>query len=106
MPDMAPMVHHVFFWLKNPDSDEDREALIAGLKTLKDIEVIRYLHIGVPAATDQRGAVDGSWDVSELMFFDSVEDEAIYQPHPIHQAFIAKCNHLWDRLVVYDSQKV
>ncbi|MEQ9566645.1 MAG: twin-arginine translocation signal domain-containing protein, partial [Pseudomonadales bacterium] len=29
------LIHAVFFWLKRPDSDEDRQALIAGLKTLE-----------------------------------------------------------------------
>ena len=28
------LVHHVFFWLKNPSSKEDLNKLIAGLKTL------------------------------------------------------------------------
>ena len=27
------LTHTVFFWLKNPESTEDRDALIAGLKT-------------------------------------------------------------------------
>jgi len=27
------LVHHVFFWLKNPDSEKDRKQLIEGLKT-------------------------------------------------------------------------
>ena len=38
--------------------------------------------------------------VSELMTFDSLADEAIYQDHPVHQAFIAACEHLWERVLV------
>ena len=34
-----PVVHHVFFWLKNPDSREDLAKLIAGLRTLAGIDV-------------------------------------------------------------------
>ena len=98
----AGLIHHVFFWLKNPGSETDRAELIAGLETLRAIDTIRQLHIGVPASTEARGVVDGSWDVSELMVFDSVEDEAAYQPHPIHMAFIARCEHLWSRVLVYD----
>jgi len=35
MENKYPIVHHVFFWLKNPGSVEDRDTIIAGLKTLK-----------------------------------------------------------------------
>ena len=100
--DGTRMIHHVFFWLKRPGSAADRDALIAGLRTLAAIPVVRSLDIGVPASTEQRGVVDGSFDVSELMVFDSVADEKIYQDHPIHRAFVAKCEHLWDKVRVYD----
>lgn len=101
----APLVHHVFFWLKNPGSHADRVAVIEGLTTLRAIPQIRQLHIGVPAPTEKRDVVDDSWDVSEIMIFDSAEDQAIYQPHPIHKAFIEKYGHLWERVVVYDVLK-
>ena len=104
-PISAKLVHHVLFWLKNPDSAEDRDQLIAGLRTLAGIEAIRGLHIGVPAPTEARDVVDASYDVSELMFFDSVADQKIYQDHPIHQQFVAKCSHLWRKVVVYDVLK-
>ena len=29
------VIHHVFFWLKNPGNQTDREQLMAGLKTLR-----------------------------------------------------------------------
>ena len=41
MENKYPVIHHVFFWLKNPDSKEDRDQLVAGVKTLSKIEVIR-----------------------------------------------------------------
>ncbi len=98
----APLLHHVFFWLKNPGSTADRAALIAGLKTLRGIPVIKQLHIGVPAATEARDVVDHSYDVSELMLFDTLADQASYQDHPIHRQFVKDCEHLWARVVVYD----
>lgn len=102
VPGGARIVHHVFFWLKRPGSAEDRDALIAGLRALRAIPVIRDLQIGVPASTEQRDVVDSSFDVSELMVFDSVEDQKIYQDHPIHQAFVARCSPLWGKVIVYD----
>jgi hypothetical protein len=98
------IIHHVFFWLKNPDSKEDRDKLIAGLQGLRRIKAIRKLHIGVPASTEKREVVDNSYQVSELMFFDSLADQKTYQDDPIHQKFIADCSHLWDKVVVYDMQ--
>lgn len=102
-PASAALVHHVFFWLKTPGSAADRAALIAGLGTLRAIPVIRSLHIGTPAPTEQRDVVDASWDVSELMMFANAADQKVYQDHPVHQAFIAKCAHLWRKVVVYDA---
>jgi len=97
------LVHHVFFWLKNPQSTEDRDKLLKGVKSLSRIETIRTLHVGVPASTEKRDVVDNSYHVSELMFFDSVEDQKIYQDHPIHQKFIQEHSMLWEKVVVYDT---
>lgn len=101
-----PIVHHVFFWLKNPSSKADRDKLIAGLKTLKKIESIKAVHIGVVASTEKRDVIDNSWSVSELMFFETLEGQKIYQDHPIHQEFIKNCSHLWDKVLVYDAVSV
>ncbi|HEX5154209.1 MAG TPA: Dabb family protein [Parafilimonas sp.] len=98
--------HHVFFWLKNPGSAEDRDKLVAGVKSLSKIEVIKEIHVGIVANTEKRDVVDASWAVSELMFFNSVEDQATYQDHPIHQEFIRNHSMLWSKVVVYDIQEV
>lgn len=100
------MVHHVFFWLKNPDSAKDRDSLIAGLKTLAGIPLISELYVGTPADTEKRDVVDASWQVSELMFFDNPDAQANYQVHPLHQDFIRNCGHLWEKVVVYDTMNV
>ncbi|VXC72674.1 Dabb family protein [Sphingomonas sp. 8AM] len=105
-PVPAKVVHHVFFWLKDPTSTADRDRLVAGLRTLAAIPVIRALHIGVPADTEARDVVDGSYQVSELMFFDSVPDQKAYQDHPIHQKFVADCEPLWRKVTVYDTLRV
>jgi hypothetical protein len=98
--------HHVLFWLKTGGSPEDRERLVAGLETLRAIPVIRSFAIGVPAETEDRDVVDSSFDVSELMLFDSLEGQRQYQDHPLHLAFVEKCGHLWDKVVVYDVKEL
>lgn len=101
--DAKMVIHHVFFWLKNPSSKEDSAKLIAGLQTLKGIKTVRKIHIGLPAATEDRSVVDSTYSVSELLFFDDLAGQKAYQDDPIHQKFIADCSHLWGKVVVYDS---
>ncbi|RYZ31593.1 MAG: Dabb family protein, partial [Sphingobacteriales bacterium] len=55
------LIHHVFFWLKKPGSQADRQQLIEGLKTLSGIKEVKKLIIGTPSATEQRGVVDNSY---------------------------------------------
>lgn len=97
------LAHHVFFWLKNRDSKEDLNALIEGLRTLEKIESVRGLHIGIPAATEPRPVIDASYSASELIFFDDLAGQDIYQVHPIHKKFIEQCSHLWEKVIVYDA---
>jgi hypothetical protein len=102
----SPLIHHVFFWLKNPGSETDKKLLIEGLNTLKGIKEIKQLLIGTPASTEKRDVVDNSFDVSELMYFDNTEGQNAYQVHPIHKAFVEKYSHLWGKVVVYDMQVI
>jgi len=100
---IASVAHQVYFWLKNPDSKEDQQKLLAGIKSLAAIPQIKGLHIGVPASTEKRDVIDYSYSASELLFFDTVEDEQAYQVHPLHQAFVENYSHLWSKVVVFDS---
>ena len=95
-------IHHVFFTLKNPNSEADKAALIAGLNTMRPIPEFRTIHIGVPASTD-REVIDRSYSVSWLLVFDNLEEQDIYQVHPLHKKFVETCSHLWEKVVVYDS---
>jgi hypothetical protein len=97
------IVHHVFFWLKNPESKEDLAKLLTGLRTLGKIESVRGAHFGVPASTEKRDVVDNSFSASEILFFDDLAGQKTYQDHAIHKQFVADCSHLWERVVVYDA---
>lgn len=103
---MPTLLHHVFFWLKNPDSNADREKLIAGVKSLAAIETVRSIHVGVPASTEKREVVDNSYHVSELLGFDDVAGQDAYQVHPLHKKFVDEHQHLWSKVVVYDALAV
>jgi hypothetical protein len=95
-------VHHVFFWLKQPLTPENKTKFENALKELVTIEVIMDYHIGVPASTS-RDVIDGTYSYSVLTINKSKEDQDIYQTHPKHLKFIEDCQDLWEKVVVYDS---
>ncbi len=102
MPESNIFIHHVYFWLNNPDNAEDKDALIAGLQKVTKVTTIKTSHIGKPAGTN-RDVVDRSYAISWLLTFSTKEDEASYQTDPIHLKFVEECKHLWKRVVVYDT---
>ena len=97
------LIHHVFFWLKEPDNKAHRKQFEKALEDLIKVETIKVSHIGVPAETEERGVVENSYTYSYMVMFDSLEDQNIYQKHPLHLKFIEENEHLWGKVVVYDS---
>lgn len=95
-------VHHVYFWLKHPESKEDRAALLAGLQALSKVPSIQQFHIGVPATTN-RDVIDITYQFSWLAVFPTKEAQDAYQVDPVHLNFVATCEHLWKRVTVFDS---
>ena len=97
--------HHVFFWLKDPDKPENRKKFEKGLKDLASIETIVSKQIGIPADTD-REVIDNTYHYSFLAGFQDKSGHDVYQTHKKHLNFIDKCQHLWDRVLVYDSVSI
>jgi hypothetical protein len=95
-------VHHVFFWLKNAESKDDKVRLIEGLKKLSAVASIGQFQIGHPAGTN-RDVIDSSYAVSWLVLFNTREDQDSYQVDPIHLDFVKQCSPLWKKVTVYDS---
>ena len=98
-------IHHVYFWMYHPDNREEQNALLTGLQKLSTVPVIQAFHIGI-AATTNRDVIETSYSFSWLAVFNSLEDQDMYQTHPIHLEFIKDCSHLWNKVIVYDSIKV
>ncbi len=95
--------HVVYFWLKNPDSAEDRGKFEASVKKfMEDSQFAKTRFVGVPPKST-RDVVDDSFTYSLILSFESVEDQAKYQIEPAHDVFVAECKELWDKVVVYDS---
>ena len=95
-------VHNVFFWLKNPDHSEDASALADGIRTLSTVSTVRDFHLGKPAPTN-RPVIDNTYAFHLMLSFDNLEDQNTYQGDPIHLKFVKDCEHLWERVQVYDS---
>ena len=98
-------VHHVYFWLKEPQSKEAAEKLVEGLEGLSKVKTIQMFHIGKPADTN-REVIDRSYAISWLALFKDKADQDSYQVDPIHLRFVERYSHLWSRVVVYDSVDV
>lgn len=98
-------IHHVFFWLKEPITPEVRTKFEASLRKLVTVETIVDHHLGIPAATD-REVIDASYTYSLLVTFKNKADQDVYQTHDIHLKFIADCQDLWEKVVVYDTVSI
>lgn len=104
-PEKNIFIHHVYFWLKNPESKEDKAKLIEGLTKLSTVKTIRTYHLGQPADTN-RDVIDRSYAISWMLIFKNKADQDSYQVDPIHLDFVKNYSHLWSKVVVYDSVDV
>lgn len=102
----SAFVHSVYFWLKNPQSEEDRKAFTTSLR--KFLDASKYANtnfIGLPPNVT-RDVVDGSFTFSLLVSFTSVENQQKYQEEDVHLTFIEESAHLWNKVIVYDSTSI
>ncbi len=97
------LMHHVFFWLKNPDSVEDLQKVIEGIQTLSKIKSLRMFQLSLPANTPARPVIDSTYSISLFTSFDDVVGHNLYQDDPIHLKFVETYSNLWNKVVVYDS---
>ena len=98
--------HTVYFWLHHPDRAEDRTAFEAALKRfLSRSAYAKTNFIGTPPAAS-RDVVDGSFTYSLIVTFESAEAQEAYQKEQPHLDFIAEAEHLWKKVIVYDSMGI
>lgn len=106
METQGNFAHTVFFWLKNPNNESDRGAFEKSLTYfIKNSQFIKTRHIGVPAATS-RDVIDHSYTYSLLLTFENKADQDQYQEEPLHKKFIEESSHLWEKVLVYDSENI
>ena len=98
--------HVVYFWLNNPDSQEDCKAFETSLqKFLDHSQYAKTRFIGKPPRAS-RDVVDGSFTYSLIVSFESAETQQQYQDEAPHKLFIEESSSLWSKVIVYDSKGV
>jgi hypothetical protein len=98
--------HTVYFWLANPDKQEDRTAFETSLKKFMDhSKFAKTRFIGKPPKAS-RDVVDGSFTYSLIVTFESAEAQQKYQEEPPHLQFIKESSQLWTKVIVYDSMGI
>ncbi len=99
----ANFAHTVYFWLSNPDNQEDRTAFETSLKKfLNNSAYAKTNFIGTPPRAS-RDVVDGSFTYSLIVTFESADAQQKYQDEAPHKLFIEESSHLWTKVIVYDS---
>lgn len=100
------ITHIVLFWLKNPSSSSDRNEFEQHMNTLlKTSQYAKNKHFGVPAKI-YRPVVDSSYTYCLKVRFDSIEDHDNYQVEIPHKQFISEAKHLWEKVLIYDSESL
>ena len=96
-------IHIVFFWLKNPENQNDRQAFEKALEKFiaTNPQVVNY-YLGQPAATN-RSVIDNTYSYSLVVTFKDIETHDIYQTDPTHLLFIEEAESLWKKVSIYDS---
>ena len=99
----ANFAHTVYFWLANPDNQEDRTNFETSLKKFLDHSAYAKTNfIGTPPRAS-RDVVDGSFTYSLIVTFESADAQQKYQDEASHKLFIEESSHLWTKVIVYDS---
>ena len=97
------LIHTVLFWLKQNQSDKNRESFLDEVKKLGEIASVDDFHVGSPAATPKRPVVVDNYDFAITVVLKDMKAHDDYQADPIHLGFIEKCKDMWEKVVIYDA---
>jgi hypothetical protein len=99
-------VHTVYFWLKDPESIQDRAAIEVSLKKfMKNSKYAKTKFVGTPPKAT-RDVVDDSFTYTLVLTFSSAEEQENYQNEEAHLTFIEESQDLWEKVLVYDSMSI
>lgn len=102
----SKFVHTVYFWLNNPDSEDDQKQFEKAMKKfMKKSKHANTHYVGKPPKAT-RDVVDDSFTYALIVSFKSAKQQEKYQNEKAHLAFIEEAESLWNKVIVYDSQGV
>jgi len=97
------LVHTVFFKFNESSTEVDIQSCADDARNLlAKIETVKALYVGSPADTVVRPVSVRDFDLSLTVLFDNIQDQNVYQDHPLHDEFIANSKDKWGSVSVYD----
>ncbi len=100
----GPLLHTVFFWLKNPKNRKERADFEKAIRKLINTNPQAIAnHLGCPTGSQNRDVVDNSFTYCYTMSFPNLKAQDEYQTDPSHILFIQEAKHLWIKVRVHDS---
>jgi hypothetical protein len=99
------LTHTVFFWAKDDLTSAQLKDFESGLRTLPAIATVSDGWVGTVAATE-RPVIDRSYTFALCLRFKDLAAHDAYQVDPIHDAFHARCEPYWQKVLVYDFEDV
>jgi len=92
--------HLVWFKLRESATPEEQTAMLQALRALPgQIQGIQHLACGY----DFSGRSNG-YQIGLVVRFTNREALDLYQPHPLHQAFVEKFKPLWEDVKALDFE--
>ncbi len=98
------LVHTVYFWLKPELTDAQRADFRKGVESLGTIKATTAVHVGTPAATQNRPIIDKSFSIALTVVCKDVAAHDAYQVDPIHEVFVNRFKTYWSRVQIYDAE--
>jgi hypothetical protein len=99
------LIHTVIFYLRGDLTEAQKlEFRHEGLESLRPIQSVRQLFVGVPAAIPPRPVVDLSFTYAITAVFDNVDAHNAYQIDPVHKAFVERFKSYWTKVQIYDAE--
>ena len=99
----APIVHNVYFSLKDKSEASQKKMLDACNKYLKPQPGVTYFAVGVLAADLKRPVNDLDWEIGLHVVFKDKAAHDKYQDDPQHKAFIDENKENWAKVRVFDT---
>jgi hypothetical protein len=102
-------VHHVLFWLKDPQDLRTRDEIVRSLREFRTIAGVEFVHVGTPTVSTnpmEASATDSSYTLAYLVLFKDKAAEDTYLAHPLYARFLERFKDAAVKVVIHDSLRI